>query len=193
VATVAGAAGAAALAAAAVAVAALSVQAHRQRLVAEESRAAAEAQAAEARRQLYFSNVMLAAEARDRDNLAEARQLLAAARQLAGSDGGPEPIEVACVAATLDEAIDALPGHGGTVTSVGWSADGRGCVTGDDTGMVRIWRPAAADTSGHTCQAARRQARGVGRGRWRGAGARCPARHARVRDRRRGGPCGRRV
>jgi WD40 repeat protein len=153
VATMAGAAGAAALAAAAVAVSILSMQAHRQRLAAEESRAAAESQAAETRRQLYFSSVMLAAEARDRDNLAEARQLLTSARQLAGPDAGRDPIEVACVAATLDEAIDVLPGHGGTVTSVGWSPDGRTCVTGDDTGTVRIWRPAAGATPGHTCQA----------------------------------------
>jgi WD40 repeat protein len=152
VATVAGGVAASVLVAAAVAVAALSVQAHRQRLAAEESRAAAHAQATEARRQLYFSKVMLAAEARDRDNLAEARHLLADARGLSGADGGPEPIELACVAATLDEAIEVLPGHAGTVTAVGWATDGRTGVTGDETGTVRVWRAGAVGAPGRTCQ-----------------------------------------
>jgi len=76
--------------------------------VADESRIEAERHAAEVRSQLYFSNVLLAAEARDRDNLAESRRLLAAARELAADAGSPRPIELDCLAASLDGSVAVL-------------------------------------------------------------------------------------
>jgi WD40 repeat protein/serine/threonine protein kinase len=116
--------------------------------VAQEARAAAErrgreaeVRAAEARRQLYLSTVLLAAEARDRDNLGEARRLLAEAVPLAAAAGG-EPIELACLAASLDEATAVCPGDGDTVSAVCWGPDGRTVAIGTMAGRLHSWRPA---------------------------------------------------
>lgn len=124
-----------------------SVQAERQRLLAVEARRIAEQrerdadeQAAAARSQLYISNVLLAAEARDRDNIPEARRLLAAAETLVGDAGTANPTELSCLAATLDESVRVLGGHAGVVTAVAWSPDGSLLATGAPDGVVRVHR-----------------------------------------------------
>ncbi|MFM7206862.1 MAG: WD40 repeat domain-containing serine/threonine protein kinase [Planctomycetaceae bacterium] len=110
------------------------------RVVAEEREHDAKVKTAEARAQLYVSNVLLAAAARDRDNVAEARRLLVDARGLAGDAGGGEPVELACVAASLDESIVAWEGRAGDVTAVGWSAAGDAVAHGTDDGGVWLGR-----------------------------------------------------
>lgn len=124
-----------------------SVRADRQRLLAVEARRLAEqrerdaeAQAAVARAQLYLSNVLLAAEARDRDNVGEARRRLAAAESLVGDAGTPHPTELFCLAATLDESVRSLEGHTGMVTAVAWSPDGSLLATGGVDGTIRVQR-----------------------------------------------------
>lgn len=104
----------------------------------------AERQATAARQQLYTATVLLAAEARDRDNVVEARRLVDAARQLAGRS---EPIEVRCLAASLDEASETMAGAEGTVAAVAWSPDGTWLATGDAAGKVRLHRPGAEGMS----------------------------------------------
>jgi WD40 repeat protein len=123
------------------------LRAERQRLVAEEARIVAEQreeeaerQAAAARAQLYVSNVLLAAAARDRDNVAEAGRLLADARRLVGDAGTGNPVEIDCLAASLDESVACIPGHAGIVTATGWSPDGRSLASGASDGAVRFGR-----------------------------------------------------
>jgi WD40 repeat protein len=117
---------------------ALALRAESQRRLAEARRLEADRRTAEAREQLYVSHVLLAAEARDRDNLAAAGRLLAEARGLATAAGTRHPVELDCLAATLDESSAVLPGAGGTVTAVGWSPDGRRLAAGAADGTVRI-------------------------------------------------------
>jgi len=123
-----------------------SLRAETQRRVAVEARALAESrqreadrQTAVARGQLYLSNVLLAAEARDRDNLAEAARLLATAADLVAAAGPGHPLELDCLSASLDDATVIHRGHRGIVTAVGWSPDGRRLVTGDADGSVRLF------------------------------------------------------
>ena len=120
--------------------------------IAESRRHEADRQAAEARSQLYLSTVLLAAEARDRGNTAEAARLLASARELVGSAGG-DPLELDCLAASLDQSLDVHAGHDGTVTAVGWSAAGRRLATGAADGAVRVFSEAgdraAVSATGH--------------------------------------------
>ncbi|MFM7137300.1 MAG: serine/threonine-protein kinase, partial [Planctomycetota bacterium] len=84
--------------------------ADQARSLAELRRGEAEARTREARQQLYLSTVLLAAEARDRDNLREARRLLTEAELLAGGDR--LSIELTCLAASLDESLAVLPDLG---------------------------------------------------------------------------------
>jgi WD40 repeat protein/serine/threonine protein kinase len=134
-------------------------------LQAEQQRREADRQAAQARTQLYFSNVLLAAEARDRDNIAEARRLLASARDLVADAGTSRPIELACLAASFDESLDVLEpaavSHAAvsgtavpaasiagavgdprppTITAVAWAPAGDVVAVGDGTGGLRLWR-----------------------------------------------------
>ncbi|MBU6221871.1 MAG: serine/threonine protein kinase [Planctomycetes bacterium] len=113
-------------------------QADQARIVAERREGEAERQAAAARAQLYISNVLLSAAARDRDNVAEAERLLADARGLVGDAGSPSPIELTCLAASLDESVRAIGGHVGNVTAVGWSPDGTVIASGASDGAVRL-------------------------------------------------------
>jgi WD40 repeat protein len=124
----------------------LAVEAGR---VAEERRQEADRRATEAREQLYVSNVLLAAEARDRDNLGEAARLLGAARGLADAAGTRHPLELDCLAASLDDALAVVPGHGGTVTAVAWAPDGRRLAGGTADGKAWIVAapPLAADAT----------------------------------------------
>lgn len=110
------------------------------REVAEQREEEAARQAAAARAQLYISDVLLAAEARDRDNVSEAKRLLGAARRLEGDAGTTRPIELDCLAASLDESVATLGGHPGNVTAVAWSGDGSHFATGATDGTVRICR-----------------------------------------------------
>jgi len=90
------------------------------------------------------SSVLLAAEARDRDNIAEAARLLDAARDLArpGVRGahGPAPpspaLEIECLAATLDESSGSLARMAGGVAAVACRpAAGQRAVAGIDGGL----------------------------------------------------------
>ena len=121
--------------------------ADRARLVAEQREGEAARQAASARSQLYISNILLAAEARDRDNVGEAARLLDAARSLVDDAGTAWPIELDCLAASLDESVHVWRGFTGNVTAVGWSPDGTRLATGATDGMVRLVQPSegAAD------------------------------------------------
>jgi len=122
-------------------------RAERQRLVAERAELAAEARGEDARRQLYFSTVLLAAEARDRGNLGEARRLLAEATASA-AERGNVPVEIDCLTASLDGSVASLAGLGGTVSAVAWSPDGRTAALGTMTGRLRTWRPATPAIAG---------------------------------------------
>jgi hypothetical protein len=64
-------------------------------------RAAERARAARA--ELYTATLQLAADARDRDRIGEARQRLAEARALAPHTSRAQPLELACLAASLDD------------------------------------------------------------------------------------------
>ncbi|MFM9057516.1 MAG: WD40 repeat domain-containing serine/threonine protein kinase [Planctomycetaceae bacterium] len=129
---------AATLVASVVAVSLLSWRLEGQRREARAAHGLAAREAASARSQLYASTVLLAAAARDRDNLPEAANLLAEARAVAGTDPASQPIELACLAASLDDSIATLPPSADTVTAVAWSPDGRRLVIGDRKGVVRI-------------------------------------------------------
>ena len=127
------------------------VRAERQRLVAEEARLVAEQrqdeagrQAAAARAQLYVSNVLLAAAARDRDNVVEAERLLRDARSLVDDAGTTNPVELGCLAASLDESVDEAGGHAGIVTAVGAAPDGTAIASGATDGRVRLGRLSGA-------------------------------------------------
>lgn len=112
--------------------------ADRARLVAERREEEAAQQAANARSQLYISNILLAAEARDRDNVGEASRLLDAARALVDDAGTTRPIELDCLAASLDESVHVWQGRSGNVTAVAWSPDGGRLATGVTDGTVRL-------------------------------------------------------
>jgi WD40 repeat protein len=120
-------------------------EADMARAAAESQRSAAEARATEIRRQLYFSTVQLAAEARDRDNLTEARRLLAEARGLAVGIA-PHPIELDYLAASLDESLAMVDAEAGVVTAVALARDGL-VAAGTDEGRVFTWRPGQADVT----------------------------------------------
>jgi eukaryotic-like serine/threonine-protein kinase len=146
-ATAAGAVILASLVAAVTGISMASLRAERLRHDAEEARrtaerreADAEREAAAARAELYLSNVLLAAEARDRDNLREARRLLDAAKGLVADAAARPPIELDCLAASLDESIRSIPGGGGTVTAVAWDRTAAWLAAGTSDGSVRLHR-----------------------------------------------------
>lgn len=123
---------------AALAASLLSVRLERQRREARAAEGRAETEAAAARDQLYASTMLLAAAARDRDNLGEARHLLEEARGLVPASAGPRPIEISCLEASLDDAVG-VPVHSqDTVTAVAWSPDGHLLAAGDRAGVVRL-------------------------------------------------------
>lgn len=136
----------AALVVAVVGIAAFWLRAERQReaadqarVLAEQRRGEAETRTQEARRQLYLSTVLLAAEARDRDNLREARRLLAEAEALA--EASERPIELECLAASLDESLAVRPDLGATITAVAWAPDGARIALGTAGGRLLTWQP----------------------------------------------------
>lgn len=109
---------------------------------------AAARRAAEARAELYHATVLLAAEARDRESVADARHRLAAAAALAADAGGPQPCELACIAASLDDAIAVMPEHTSDVLAAAWSPDGSRLATGGRDGRVRVEAVPVADAAG---------------------------------------------
>ena len=123
-ATAAAAVGLAAVAAAAVGITTFAVRA------AERARAA--------RAELYTATLQLAADARDRDRIGEARQRLAEARALASHTSRGQPLELACLAASLDDSFVTLAGHTAGLRAAAWSPDGGRLATGDLEGAVRI-------------------------------------------------------
>jgi WD40 repeat protein len=123
-ATAAAAVGLAAVAAAAVGITAFAVRAS------ERARAA--------RAELYTATLQLAADARDRDRIGEARQRLAEARALAPHTSREQPLELTCLAASLDDSCATLSGHTADVLAAAWSPDGGRLATGDRAGAVRM-------------------------------------------------------
>jgi len=121
----------------------LIAQSHRQ--IAEVKQIAASHEAANARRQLYFSNLHLVADARDHGNIAEAVRLLAEARTLAEPSGPNEPMELDCLAASLNDSIATFRGHTDVLASVAVSADGQRMATGSADATVRIYSLESAD------------------------------------------------
>jgi WD40 repeat protein len=101
----------------------------------------AEREGASARAQLYRSTLLLAGVARDRGAEAEARRLLSVARGLVADAGAKRPIELSCLAASLDEAIATLPGHAGTVRALAWAAGHVRLASGGADGALRVWEP----------------------------------------------------
>lgn len=122
-----------------VAVSLLSLRLERRRQEARAAEVRAESGAAAAREELYASTVLLAAAARDRGNVVEARRRLQDARGLVPPDAGPAPVELACLGASLDDAVATFAGDGGEVTAVAWAPDGEWLVSGDRAGGVRLW------------------------------------------------------
>lgn len=120
---------------------------------AEQGRHEADARAREARQQLYFSTVLLSAEARDRANLTEARRLFAEAEHLATSQAGETP-ELDCLAASLDESLAVWPGRDGTVHAVACSPIDQRVALGTADGRLWLWRPGAGPMQSESMQPA---------------------------------------
>ena len=95
-------------------------------------------QARAARVELYTATLQLAADARDRDRIGEARQRLAEARALAPHTSREQPLELACLAASLDDSFATLAGHTADVLAAAWSPDGTRLATGDRKGALRM-------------------------------------------------------
>jgi WD40 repeat protein/tRNA A-37 threonylcarbamoyl transferase component Bud32 len=95
-------------------------------------------QAAAARAELYAANVLLAAEARDRDALPEARRRLDAARGLTADSGSRQPVELGLIAAALDDSVAVATGHDAAVLATAFSPDGGRLATGAHDGGARI-------------------------------------------------------
>ena len=99
----------------------------------------AEREAVVARSQLYRATVLLAAAARDRGAEGEACQLFAKARDLVADRGPRPPLELACLAASLDDAVAVLDGHTATVRALAWAPDQPRLVSAGADGTVRLW------------------------------------------------------
>lgn len=119
-------------------------------LRAERLRRVAERQVAATRAQLYFSTILLAADARDRGNVAEARRLVAEARGISADTELAEPLELRCLAAALDESSGTIAGFEGTVAAVAWAPDATWLAAGDEAGTVRLRRLGSDDEVGAT-------------------------------------------
>ena len=111
-------------------------EAEAARRIAEVARAEAERHAADAVERLYVSTVLLAAEARDRDNVIEATRLLDTARSSMRISPPVEPLELACLAASLDESSHVFMNAGGEVTAVALAPNGRTLGCADRAGAV---------------------------------------------------------
>ena len=105
-------------------------------------------QATVARAELYAANVLLAAEARDRDALPEAQRRLDVARQLAADSGSRQPVELGCIAATLDDSVAVATRHAAAVLATALSPDGRHLATGARDGTARIVATTGVETPG---------------------------------------------
>jgi len=95
-------------------------------------------QATAARRELYAASVLLAAESRNRDGLPEARRRLDTARSLLAYSGSRQPIEIGCVAASLDDSIAVATTCPSAVLATALAPDGRRLATGCHDGTARI-------------------------------------------------------
>jgi len=88
-------------------------------------------------REAYYSTVQRSAAAADRRNTRIAAGLLERARLLPVVDG--RAIELDCLAARLDDSVAEMCGHDAIVRAVAASPAGDTLVTGDDSGVVRVW------------------------------------------------------
>ena len=134
---------AAALLLAVVGISWFSLQAELRRREAIAAWQAADERTAEARGQLYRASLMLANEARDRDNVNEARRLLQKAADLRDAAGPGRAIEIACLAATLDDAIAVFDPASGKPRAAAWSPRGDCLAAASSECRVRIWRRGA--------------------------------------------------
>jgi WD40 repeat protein len=122
---------------AALAAAFFSSRARHQELLAERHRAGEQ-------QETYYSAVQRSAAAADRRNIPIAASLLQRAHSLPALPG--EPIELACLAAKLDDSVAEIRGPGPIMRAVAASPTGDRLVTGDDSGTVRIWTAGDAGT-----------------------------------------------
>lgn len=99
----------------------------------------ADREAVAARSQLYRATVLLAAAARDRGAEGEACRLLDTARGLVADSGARRPLELACLAASLDDAVAVLGGHTATVRALAWAPHRPRLVSAGADGTVRLW------------------------------------------------------
>lgn len=99
----------------------------------------AEREAVAARSQLYRATVLLAAASRDRGAEGEARHLVDKARNLAGEAGARRPLELACLEASLDDAVAVLGGHTATVRALAWASRRPRLVSAGEDGTVQLW------------------------------------------------------
>jgi len=134
------------------------LRSERARLAADSRRAEADRAAADARADAYVANLLLAAESRDGNNLAEARRLLDAAGRLSTAAGTATPVELDCLAASLDESlrsftVPATTGTAGGTTAVAWSPDGRWLACGSAAGSLCIRSASAPPAAERTIAA----------------------------------------
>jgi WD40 repeat protein len=115
-----------------------SSRARHQELVAERHRAGEQAES-------YYADVQRAASAADRRNIPIAASLVERARAITVVPG--RPVEIDCLAARLDDSLLELRGHDAIVRAVAATRTGDWLATGDDQGMVRLWK--AADRGGY--------------------------------------------
>lgn len=137
-----------------------SVSAELQRREAILARQAADERAIEARGQLSRATLMLASEARDRGNIAEARRRLGQVRELGDAAGSGHPIEVDCLSASLDDAIAVLEAGTPAARAVAWSPRGERLAVASADHAIRLWTrhdvaapwatAAAVTLTGHT-------------------------------------------
>jgi len=111
-----------------------SLQARRQQQLAAVHRAAELAES-------YYATVQRSAAAADRRNIPIAASLLDRARAAAEAIPG-WPIELDCLASRLDDSIAMLRGHDAVMRAVAATAAGDLIATGDDDGVIRLWRHA---------------------------------------------------
>ena len=86
----------------------------------------------------YYSSLQRAAEAVGRRNIRVAASLLARARALGPVVIG-QPVELDCLAASMDDSIAEVGGQTAILRTVAATPDGSGLIIGADDGTARLW------------------------------------------------------